>query len=320
MNLHEITIEVTQRCPNRCIYCSSLSDENKTQYLDYDTICRVVDDAMLLGAKSVSISGGEPLLHPDIIKIARYIHSQGLKCLIYTSGIVLSEDGKPVSVPSEVLAQIKGSILKMIVNIEAADEDTYNVIMGTDFGGFSLMQTTLRNARALGISVEAHMVPMKANYQQVPAVVNLCASLGISQISFLRLVNQGRALENCQKVLLDAEEFETVKRLMKEAVEHSIINIRLGVPFRDGAKRINCLTGICKLDVRYDGNVYPCEAFKNDNLKLVAAKAESIKEKSLKDIYHSSEYLKQVRRLLDSFQKEQTCEACMNQYYTKQMI
>lgn len=317
MTLHEITIEVTQRCPNMCIYCSSLSDADKTQYLDYDTICRIVDDAKSMGAKSVSLSGGEPLLHPDIIKIASYIHSQNMKCLIYTSGIVLAEGGNPECVPSELLKNIKGSVLKLIVNIEAADEDIYNTIMGTNFGGFILMQMTLSNATALGITVEAHMVPMKVNYQQIPAVVNLCTSLGISQLSFLRLVAQGRAQENIQKVLLDAEEFETAKRLMKEAAEHSNLKIRQGVPFREGAKRINCMTGICKLDVRYDGKVYPCEAFKNDNLKCVEADADNIKDKSLKEIYHSSDYLKKVRTLLETFQTELTCETCMNQYYTQ---
>ena len=77
---------------------------------------------------------------------------------------------------------------------------------------------------------------------------------------------------------------------MKEAAGRQDIKIRLGVPFRDGAKRVNCLTGIFKLDVRYDGKVYPCEAFKNDNLKQIKADADNVKDKTLKEIYHSSDY------------------------------
>lgn len=72
MNLNEITIEVTQQCPNRCIYCSSLSDLEKTERLDLETICKVVDDAKELGAKSVSLSGGEPFLREDIVEIVKY--------------------------------------------------------------------------------------------------------------------------------------------------------------------------------------------------------------------------------------------------------
>lgn len=317
MTLHEITIEVTQRCPNRCIYCSSLSDATNTQCLDYDTICRIVDDAKSLGAKSVSLSGGEPFLHPELIKIAEYIHVQGLQCHLYSSGIMLSQDGTPTSVSTKILDAIKERITKLIVNIESADERLYNVIMGTDFGGYSLMKSTIRNAVALGMIVEAHMVPMKVNNLQIPDVVNLCVDLGVTQLSFLRLVAQGRALDNYNQVLLDKEELVIAKRLMKEAAGRQDIKIRLGVPFRDGSKRINCLTGICKLDVRYDGKVYPCEAFKNDNLKRIKADADNVKDKSLKEIYHSSDYLKQVRTLLANFQTQHTCETCMNQYYTR---
>lgn len=317
MTLHEITIEVTQRCPNRCIYCSSLSDTTKTQYLGYDTICRVVDDAKSMGAKRVSLSGGEPFLHPDIVNVAGYIHAQGLQCHMYSSGIMLSKEGTPTSLLPELLEKIKGDVLKLIVNIESADEETYNTIMGTNFGGFSLIKTTIRNARKLGITVEAHMVPMKVNYLQIPAIVKLCDNLGISQLSFLRLVVQGRAQENLSKVLLNANEFEAAKWLMKEAAGQSNIKIRQGVPFQDGVRRINCMAGICKLDVRYDGKVYPCEAFKNDNMRCITANADSIMDKSLKEIYQSSNYLNQARILLDSFQMERTCETCMNQYYTR---
>lgn len=56
MSLNEITIEVTQQCSNRCIYCSSLSDMEKTESLDYATIIQVVDDAITLGAKTISLS------------------------------------------------------------------------------------------------------------------------------------------------------------------------------------------------------------------------------------------------------------------------
>lgn len=316
MKLKEITIELTQQCPNCCVYCSSLSSPSMRTYLSAEQIERTIDDAIELGAKSINLSGGEPFLYPQILKIIDYIYKQGVDCMVYTSGITLYE-GKPISIPNEILKRTKGIVSKLIVNIEAAEERVYNHIMGTDFGGFSLMQETIRNAVALGVTVEAHMVPMKVNYLHIPEVVNLCVDLGVTQLSFLRLVAQGRAMDNLRQVLLDKEELETAKRLMKEAAERQDIKIRLGVPFRDGAKRINCLTGICKLDVRYDGKVYPCEAFKNDNLKRIAADADNVKDESLREIYHSSDYLKQVRTLLANFQTEQTCETCMNQYYTR---
>ena len=316
MTLHEITIEVTQRCPNRCIYCSSLSDVTKTQCLDYDIICRVVDDAKSLGAKSVSLSGGEPLLHPDIVKIAEYIHAQDINCLLYTSGIVLSEDEQPMSVPSEVFEKIKGKISKIIVNIEAADDITYDHIMGTSFGGFSLMQDSVKKAINVGIAVEAHVVPMKLNLQQLPQIMALCNELGICRVSFLRLVVQGRAYEHKSDILLSEDDVVFAKYLIATQAPQYRGSIRFGIPFGDCSHRINCLTGTSKLDIRYDGKVFPCEAYKDmpDGINT----PDNIHERSLSDIYENSSFLNEIRKQLDEFQQISTCERCMNQYYREQ--
>lgn len=288
--------------------------------LSYEQVVCAVDDAIVLGAKSVSLSGGEPFLHPDVEKIIDYISAKELQCLVYSSGIVLDKNGTPRCLSDKVLLSIKGKVAKLIINVEASDEDTYNTIMGTDFGGFQMMQDTIRKAVSIGIAVEAHVVPMKLNIQQLPKIINLCNTLGISRVSFLRLVVQGRAVNNRLRVLLSGEETTYVKNLIAAESKDTKSNIRLGIPFSDCAKRINCMTGIAKLDVRYDGKVYPCEAFKNDNLShLILADAESICDKSLQDIYQSSVYLYQVRQLLDGYQKEETCETCMNQYYAKKL-
>lgn len=286
--------------------------------LSHDQIVRAVDDSIALGVNTVSLSGGEPFLHPDALRIIDYIWSKGLQCLIYTSGIILEQDGRPACLPDEILSSIKGKVTKLIVNVEAADESTYNTIMGTNFGGFQLMQDTVHSATAMDITVEAHVVPMKLNLQQLSKIIGLCSQLGISRVSFLRLVVQGRASDNKERIFLSDEETTFAKYLIASGAKEKESNIRLGIPFSDCTKRINCMTGIAKLDIRYDGKVYPCEAFKNDNLShIITSETESICDKTLRDIYQSSDYLAQTRQLLEKFQKVDTCETCMNQYYTK---
>ena len=287
-------------------------------YLSFEKIKHVIDDAKELGASSISLSGGEPLLHFEILKIIDYIYKQNLSCQVYTSGVVFGVNNKAISIPKKFLKSLKGKVRKLIVNIEAADDKTYDEIMGTSFDGFNLMQDSVRNAVALGIEVEAHVVPMKKNLQQLPKIIALCNDLGISRISFLRLVVQGRAHANKQRILLSKEEENYAKYLIATSASEYHGIIRFGIPFSDCSQRINCLTGIVKLDVRYDGKVYPCEAFKNDNIKkMIMVEPDSIYHKSLKDIYENSEYLKQVRRLLNEFQGIDTCETCMNQYYVQ---
>ena len=116
--LFEVTVEVLQRCPNKCIYCSSWSSLDKTEALDFDTICGIVDDAVELGAKQINISGGEPFLRPDIISIIDYINYKGLRIRLYTSGIYYSQGYQ--SIPDTLLEAIAGKVDTLIFNYETA--------------------------------------------------------------------------------------------------------------------------------------------------------------------------------------------------------
>ena len=143
MKLNEITIEVTQQCPNRCIYCSSLSDLEKTEAMDIKTVRRVVDDAKALGATIVSLSGGEPFLRNDIAEIVDYIYAQGLKIRLYSSGIYFS-DGQYTSIPATLLEAVKDKIEALIFNYETSDANLYATIMGTLHGCCRSQSTRLR--------------------------------------------------------------------------------------------------------------------------------------------------------------------------------
>ena len=320
MKLNEITIEITQQCPNQCVYCSSLSCPHKTTCLTTEKILEVVDDAVDLGCESISLSGGEPFLHPGLVQIVNHIAKQGVQCLIYTSGICF-ENGIPHSIPEEILEALRGKVAKYIVNVEAADEAAYDKIMGTLFHGFAMMKQFIAEAVAMGEVVEAHFVPMKLNYRQIPSVVEMCTELGVSRVSFLRFVAQGRGCENVEQLLLEKEESIEAKRLMNQCVSNNAEGVRLGIPFADCCHRVNCLTGTSKLNIRYDGNVYPCEAFKNEfGCKMIVSEPDNVNVRRLVDIYANSKFLNEVRLMNEQFQVINTCETCVNQYYRNQRL
>lgn len=313
MKLNEITIEVTQQCPNCCIYCSSLSDIGKTERLDYDYIRRVVDDAKELGAKSVSLSGGEPFLREDVYDIVDYIHAKGLKVRLYSSGIYYA-DGKYSSIPSKLLETIKGKLAVLIFNYETIDAELYATIMGTKADNMALLDETIKNTIILGIPVEAHLVPMHCNYRQIPEVINKLYSMGVSNVSFLRLVPQGRVLDNKAVVELKDDELAELTQILNSCKEIHKDKIRLGLPF--SAKQASCGTGTTKVIVRYDGYVFPCEAFKDGMMELEnGIIPENVKENRLKDIYQQSLYLQYIRKGLNSYVGCEDNEYCYGQYF-----
>lgn len=268
---------------------------------------------MILGAKTVSLSGGEPFLREDIAEIVEYIKGKGLKVRLYSSGIY-SDGNSYSSIPTTLLEAVKGKLDALIFNYEAVDAELYAIIMGTEAANLAMLDETIHRAIALGIPVEAHLVPMHCNFRHIPDVLSKLYSMGVSNVSFLRLVPQGRVLENKELVEMSVEEQEELKKIMAKCQETYQGKIRLGLPF--SAKRAACGTGSIKLTVRYDGYVFPCEAFKDGMMEInKGVKPENVKEMRLKNIYEESEYLKVVR---DGLQVYSGCEG--NEYCYGQFI
>lgn len=259
--LNEISIEILQRCPNRCIYCSSHSNPQATHTISFEIIKGIIDDAKALGCKTVCLSGGEPFLHPQILDIINHIASQRLVCYVYTSGIYMRADTY-TSLPNEYIEAIRGMVDKVIFNVEADTTDLYNQIMGTDIGGFELMKQSIRDCVSAGLIVEAHVVPMQINFKRLKSIFAMCYDLGVSKVSILRLVLQGRALENLKQVKLSTEDNREIFKLIRDLQEEFQGKVRIGLPYSDSSCRIYCKAAIDKINIRYDGNVYPCEVFK----------------------------------------------------------
>lgn len=104
-----------------------------------------------------------------------------------------------------------------------------------------------------------------------------------------------------------------MKQILAKCEETYQGKIRVGLPF--SAKRSACGTGSVKLTVRYDGYVFPCEAFKDGMMEISeGVMPENVKEKRLKDIYEESEYLKIVREGLRAYSGCEGNEYCYGQF------
>lgn len=312
--LSEISIEILQRCPNRCIYCSSHSNPQATHIISFEIIKNIIDDAKSLGCKTVCLSGGEPFLHPQILDIISYIAKQQLICYVYTSGIYMKDEIYS-SLPNEYIEAIRGMVDKVIFNVEADSSTLYDQIMGTDVGGFDMMKKSINDCVSSGLVVETHVVPMQVNFKHLKSIFEMCYQLGVSKVSILRLVLQGRALVNLSLVKLTGEDSREVTKLIKALKEAYKGKVRIGLPYSDSNCRIYCKAASDKINIRYDGNVYPCEVFKDDMLnKKIGHEPDNISSASFLDIYNKSSYLNAVRRQIDAFKLEDGDETCYGQF------
>ena len=86
------TVSIISKCNNNCCYCFQRENsvQNKKEMVSFDDIKKIVAWVKNF-YPCLIVLGGEPLLHPDIVDIMRYISEQLQKSKIITNLITLDE-------------------------------------------------------------------------------------------------------------------------------------------------------------------------------------------------------------------------------------
>ena len=75
-DMRVIQIDITNACPHRCSNCTRFCGHHeKSFFMDFDTFKRAVD-SMEGFVGIVGMMGGEPTLHPEFERFARYLDSK----------------------------------------------------------------------------------------------------------------------------------------------------------------------------------------------------------------------------------------------------
>ena len=79
-----------RRCNLACAYCNEYDNHSKPVALA--TMCQRLDRLADLGTTIITISGGEPLLHPDLDLIIAHIRRRGMIAGMITNGYLLTAE------------------------------------------------------------------------------------------------------------------------------------------------------------------------------------------------------------------------------------
>ena len=88
--LETINLELTTACPLRCPQCYCSLEGGK--HLDYETAKMRVDEASMLGAKILLLSGGETLCYPFLIPLIEYAAGRISEIRVALSGWKFDQD------------------------------------------------------------------------------------------------------------------------------------------------------------------------------------------------------------------------------------
>jgi len=278
------------------------------------------------GAKEFSVSGGEPLIRPQILNVLDYAKKLGYKILLYTGGNVFDK-GELVTPITKDLAQSlakrygmagsRGSNLKIIFNVQGPEEKLVAKLMGRE-DAFENLVRSIRNCVDTGIWTEAHMVPMSINWKYIFETADMLEEMGVRKLSFLRFVPQGRGKDH-PEYLLTKREFRDLQYMLLSLVHDNKLGrrklqFRLGHPIDftaliDPSRPFKvCRGGFSAPLVEPQGRCVMCPAWKN----LESYAAGNIREQSIVDIWFKSKYYQEFRNFIIKGWKEMmgACKDC----------
>lgn len=122
--INYLRLSLTQRCQLKCIYCrSEKCEEYCEEELSMEEILIVLNVMAEIGIKKVRITGGEPLLRNDIIKLVEQISKiNGIEELAITTNAQILED--------KIELLINAGITKFNISVDSLNIEKYKKITG----------------------------------------------------------------------------------------------------------------------------------------------------------------------------------------------
>lgn len=253
---HSVALEITRSCNLECRHCYLAAGEPGAHELsleELETVIRQVKDA---SGVSVSIGGGEPLLHPHWQRLVEYALSLDLLVAIGTNGTLID-----VAV-AQTLAALP---IKIQLSLDGATAAVHDGIRGAGSFERAIEAIDLLRAAGKGEDLVVAFTPMRPNVGEVTAFIDLMEAREIRVVQFPPLARSGRARRDWQALQIDDDQRLSLWRtiytrsaalkgrmdLLADCFSLSID--RPGVPYR-------CNIG-SQLRMDPDGNLYPCQCF-----------------------------------------------------------
>jgi len=166
--------------------------------LDTAASLRLLDQIAEVGRPIVILTGGEPLMRPDIYDIAAYGNRKGLRMVMAFNGTLMT--------PTAAKRLAEAGIQRVSVSLDGSQAATHDRFRGVE-GAFEGAIKGIRLAREAGIEFQINTTITQANLEEMPKIQRLAETLGAAAHHIFLLVPTGRG-----KYIIDqaitADEYE----------------------------------------------------------------------------------------------------------------
>jgi radical SAM protein len=208
--------ESTVACNLACVHCrASAQTTPEPDELTTQEVFGLIDQLAEFSRPIFVISGGEPLMRPDIYDIAAYGTRQGLRVAVSPNGTLLSAEA--------VGNLIKAGVKRISVSIDGSTAARHDAIRGVP-GAFDGAMEGLNRCRVAGLGFQLNTTVMRQTREDLAAVRDLAVRIGAEAWHVFMLVPTGRGKVDDE---VSPEEYEAILDEILTMTRNSRIPIRV---------------------------------------------------------------------------------------------
>ncbi|MBM3253376.1 MAG: radical SAM protein [Candidatus Omnitrophica bacterium] len=191
-----VYIALTERCPNRCVYCNyEVLRKNKKYEITTGDVFNIIAQLKQAGTEKLHLSGGEPLIRDDLGKIIDYAKSKGMFVGISCSGIYIPEKVEMLKNVDVILLSLDG------------EEKIHDELRGRS--SFKYVMDAMDVLKKNKITFWTNTVLTKKNLSSVDFILDL-AEKNNTYANFILLQHHGPEYEN------NLPTFDKIKNLIPD--------------------------------------------------------------------------------------------------------
>ena len=280
-----IAWETTGACNLKCSYCrASATEKPALDELSTDEAQAFIDEVAALGPTlkpMLILSGGEPLLRPDIFLLMKHAVSRGMHVSLATNGTLLS---------AQIVDKIASSgVSRVSISLDGATPEAHDATRGS--GCYAQAMDGIENLRGK-MDFQINFTVTRRNADDILPIFDLAQRLKAKALHFFFLVPTGRGRD---EDLVSGEQQEDLLRLIdQERVKRNLdVQVTCAPQFARiaqysvGRRSGGCLAGTSFVFVSRRGDAYPC-----GYLPLLAG---NIRESGFREIWENSPVFKALR-------------------------
>ena len=216
-NLRLVAWEVTRNCNLNCAHCrAAATNQDYAGELDTPSALRLLDQIADVGRPIVILTGGEPLMRPDIFELAEYGNARGLRMVMAPNGTLITE-----AVAKKMDAS---GIQRISVSLDGATKERHDGFRGVE-GAFDGALRGIAAAKSQGIEFQVNTTISKYNYDQIPEILKLAENLGAVALHIFLLVPTGRGKYIVDQAIT-AEEYESTLNWFYDQKQKSNLQLK----------------------------------------------------------------------------------------------